>query len=164
MHKLHHHHHLAGVLTRFTLLALLVLLACATTAPQAQTVTDPTRPPASAMPSAAADPTERSGDAATRLLRPALPASAPAAPPQVQSIQRSATGATNALVDGRLVRVGERIGDQTIVAIDAHGVQLRGARGALQTLTLLSGVDKTPSLGRTEPAQALAAAPRKNPP
>ena len=142
---------------------LIALIACAavTTTPHAQTVTDPTRPPASAMVSTPADAADRSGDAAARLPRPAA---APASAPQLQSIQRSATGASNALVDGRRVRVGERIGDQTIVAIDTHGVQLRGTRGALQTLTLLSGVNKTPSVGSTEPAQALAAAPRKTTP
>ena len=144
--------------THCLMAALLVGMPAAA---HAQTVTDPTRPPASAAAAAAADPADRHADAAARLPRPAA---APASAPQLQSIQRPATGAASALVDGRLMRVGERIGDQTIVAIDTHGVQLRNARGALQTLTLLSGVNKTPSLGFTEPGQALAAAPRKNTP
>lgn len=140
---------------------LVALLVCACATAHAQPVTDPTRPPASAMASAPADPADRNVDAPAR---PPRAAAAPASAPQLQSIQRSATGAANALVDGRLVRVGERIGDQTIVAIDTHGVHLRGARGALQTLTLLTGVNKTPSLGSTEPTQAMAAAPRKTTP
>jgi len=156
----HQHHRLLAARLANLLTALLAFVA---TAPQAQTVTDPTRPPASAMVSAPAEPADRNanGDSAAR---PPRPAAVPASAPQLQSIQRTTSGPANALVDGRLVRVGERIGDQTIVAIDSHGVQLRGGRGALQTLSLLSGVNKTPSLGNTEPAQAVAAAPRKTTP
>lgn len=142
-------------------LHLAALLACAAATLNAQTVTDPTRPPASALVAAPADPADRNGDASARLPRPAA---VPASAPQLQSVQRPASGPANALVDGRLVRIGERIGDQTVVAIDTHGVRLRGPRGALQTLTLLSGVDKTPSLGSAEPTQAVAAAARKNAP
>lgn len=139
---------------------LVALLMCLPAASHAQVVTDPTRPPIGAHVSAA-DPADRSSVADARQPRPpAVPASAP----QLQSIQRPAKGAANALVDGRLVRVGDRIGDQTIVAIDAHGMQLRGTRGALQTMTLLGGVNKTPSLGSIDISQALAAGPRKNTP
>ena len=140
-------HHLA--------LALLAgLLTGLPAALPAQTVTDPTRPPISAP----AELAERSTEAAARVPRaPAAPASAP----QLQSIQLPRQGAPSALVDGRIVRVGERIGDQTVASIDAHGVLLRSARGPSLTLSLLTGVLKTPSLAAPEIAHTFAAGTRK---
>lgn len=130
------------------------LLACVPVFVHAQTVTDPTRPPASALP----EPAQRSTEAAARAPRaPATPASAP----QLQSIQLPRQGAPSALVDGRIVRIGERIGDQTVVSIDAQGVLLRGARGPSLTLSLLNGVLKTPTLAAPEIARTFAAGTRK---
>ena len=92
---------------------------------------DPTRP---AAPAAAAHPAARNG---------ATSAAAPAWP-QLQSVQVSAQGGSSALVDGRVVRVGERIGELTVAAIDAQGILLRGPRFE-QRLALLPGVAKTAS-------------------
>ena len=130
------------------------LLVCVPGVARAQTVTDPTRPPISAV----AEPAERSTEAAARTPRAAA---APASAPQLQSIQLPRQGAPSALVDGRIVRIGERIGDHTVASIDAHGVLLRSARGPSLTLSLLTGVLKTPSLAAPEIAHTFAAGTRK---
>jgi hypothetical protein len=79
---------------------------------------DPTRPPAAE----ARAPAVRAAAAA---------ASAPAAPPApvLQSIQLRRGGEGSALVDGRLLRIGDRLGDAVVTAIDVDGLTLRGARG-----------------------------------
>jgi MSHA biogenesis protein MshK len=81
---------------------------------------DPTRPPL-------AEPRP----ATVRAAAPAAAASAPAAPPApvLQSIQLRGGGEGSALVDGRLLRIGDRLGDATVTAIDVDGLTLRGARG-----------------------------------
>lgn len=95
---------------------------------------DPTRPAAFAEPAASSAAPRRSDTA---------PASAPAAP-QLQSVQLAANGGSSALLDGRLVRVGTRVGEFTVVAIDEQGLWLRGARQE-RRLSLLPGVAKFPS-------------------
>ena len=71
----------------------------------------------------------------------------------------SSEGSASALVDGRVMRVGDRVGEHTIVAIYGRGLTLRGARGNTHQMSLLSGVTKTPS--GTPPDTALAASVRK---
>ena len=116
----------------------------------AQPITDPTRPPPAA---ALASP--------VGAIAPARAASAvaPAAGPQLQALQLPTDGSASALVDGRVVRAGDRLGEHTIVAIDARGLTLRSARGSTQLMSLLSGVTKTPS--GAPPDTALAASTRK---
>jgi hypothetical protein len=46
-----------------------------------------------------------------------------------------------ALIDGKAVSVGDRLGEWTVMAIDTRGVTLRGAKGT-QRLTLLSATDQ----------------------
>ena len=119
-------------ITAFRASASAVLLcgtACA-----APPLPDPTRPAAFAEPAASSAAPRRSDTA---------PASAPAAP-QLQSVQLAANGGSSALVDGRLVRVGGRVGELTVVAIDEQGLWLRGARQE-QRLSLLPGVSKLAS-------------------
>jgi MSHA biogenesis protein MshK len=93
---------------------------------------DPTQPPGLVQPAAAAP--ARAGVAAE--LAPAWP--------QLQSVQVSAQGGSSALIDGRVVRIGERVGEMTLVAIDADGILLRGKRYE-QRLGLVPGIAKTPS-------------------
>ena len=111
----------------------------------AQSMVDPTRPPIGGAP------------AASRADAPAR--SAPAAPPslpQLQALQVPRDGAPSALVDGKLVHTGERIGEHTVVAIAADGVTLRSARGTTRVLTMFAGITKTPSVARATPPASAA--------
>lgn len=101
---------------------------------------DPTRPPSAvlAATAAAALPGGRP------LGEPTTPAPPPALP-VLQAVQLPARGLASALIDGRLVRVGDTVGErQTVSAIDAQGVNLRGPGGP-QRLSLLSGDAKQPA-------------------
>jgi MSHA biogenesis protein MshK len=91
-------------------LALPVLLLAATGA-AAQAVQDPTRPPA-------------------QLIRPTAGVALPSAP-QLQSILigRNAGGRRIAVIDGNLVRVGDRVGSARVVAIGAGAVELQRPGG-----------------------------------
>lgn len=136
-------------------LLLIILFAVAVSA-GAQGMVDPTRPPgmaAAALP-ARGDGTPRTAPAAT----------SPTAP-QLQAIQMPREGQASAIVDGRVVRAGERVGEHTVVAIDATGITLRAARGTTQVLPLLVGVTKTASGlapgAATDTSTALAAGTRK---
>jgi MSHA biogenesis protein MshK len=106
---------------------LLLLAAGATAAAPPAGLADPTRPPgAVAAPAAAAS---------------ATPPKATAAPPRLQSVQLGRTGEATALVDGRLLRVGDAIGEAKVVAIDLHGLQLQGPRGR-ERLWLLAALGR----------------------
>lgn len=103
-------------------LSLLLAASCASLAAHAQRLGDPMRPPAAT----AADAGETRGEAAARL----------------QSVLIS-RGRKVAVIDGRSVRLGERVGDATVVAISPSEVTLQ--RGAeRQTLKLLPGIEKKP--------------------
>lgn len=117
----------------------MALALLAHTSAMAQSLADPTRP---------AGANDRSAAAPARSAAP----TAPAAWPQLQSLQISAQGESSALVDGRVVRVGERIGEVTVVAIDAQGVLLRGARFE-QRIALSPGVAKTASAALPTPSR-----------
>ena len=113
-------------------LGVLLLCGAAThTASAAPPLPDPTRPAAFAEPAASSALPRRSDITAV---------AAPAAP-QLQSVQIATNGGSTALVDGRLVRVGGRVGELTVFAIDEQGLWLRGARQD-QRLSLLPGVAK----------------------
>ena len=154
-----HHSMLAALVALVALVAPLALAglpALAATPAQAQVpgpgpaLADPTRPGPLAAPAPA--PQRRSD--------PAAPAAAPAAPawPQLQSVQIAAQGGSTALVDGRVLRVGDRIGELSVAAIDAQGISLRGARFE-QRLALLPGVLKVASHQTPQaPGQAVAVA------
>jgi hypothetical protein len=109
----------------------------------AEPVPDPTRPMATML-GDAADPrsakTTRSGPPAA-----ATSASAVVAAPRLQSVRLASNpSASTALLDGRLVRLGDRIGEHSIAAIDRNGITLRGPRGE-QRLSLLLGITQTAS-------------------
>ena len=115
-----------------------------------QPVLDPTRPMAALL----GEPAEAGPAKAARGAAPA--ASAPlAAAPRLQSVQTSGSGAASALLDGRLVRVGDRVGEQSVVAIDRRGLTLRGPRGE-QRLSLLIGITQTASRSAAPVTDTLA--------
>ena len=127
-------------------------LALGTPLARGEPLADPTRPAGALLNDlAAARP-----DAAARAAKPASAvATTPTAAPRLQAVQIRAQGPASALLDGRVLRVGERVGEQTVVAIDAAGLTLRGPRGE-QRLSLISGVTQTASRTMPEPTQALA--------
>lgn len=130
----------------------LVGIVLGTPLAQSEPVADPTRPAGALLNDMAAV----RPDAAARAAKPASAVAAtPTAAPRLQAVQIRAQGPASALLDGRVLRVGERVGEQTVVAIDAAGLTLRGPRGE-QRLSLISGVTKTASRAMPEPTQALA--------
>lgn len=94
---------------------------------------DPTRPHAAAVPAVAGAPVRADSSAAPR------------AWPTLQSVQIPLHGDASAMVDGRIVRVGERIGDATLTAIDAQSIVLRTPRYT-QHIGLTPGIGKTVSV------------------
>jgi hypothetical protein len=109
---------------------------------------DPTRPPpgVGTTPATATLSMQRAGPLAAepvahvRSLRPA----APVVPPRVQGLQLHADatpGRATALIDGQLVRVGDRLGNATVQDIRADGVWLRLPRGGTQWLGLYAPVE-----------------------
>lgn len=109
---------------RTVLSLLLALLLPMMAAAQA----DPTRPPAALLAPAP-------GASAPHA---AAPASAPAPHvTRVQSVQVPHGGAASALVDDKLVFVGDRVGERSVTAIDGEGVLLRDARGRVSRLPLI---------------------------
>ena len=140
---------LAGLQLRAPSIArlLAVAAAVATTtlaaaAPSIAALPDPTRPPGlPAAVHAAAPPSARG------VVNPAptAAASAPAASalPQLQSLQLAHQGPATAVLDGQLVRAGDRIGERTVVAIDHQGLLLRHAvTQSTERLQLLGGAVK----------------------
>lgn len=116
---------------------------------------DPTRPQLPASRSAAAQPAPALGGGQhAPVAAMAAPASAAApAAPRLQSLHLPQQGPATALVDGQLLRVGDKLGPHTVTAIDAQGVSAQGPAGR-QRWTLL-GVEYL------DPAQARRAAARQ---
>jgi MSHA biogenesis protein MshK len=110
---------MAQALKPLCALALAMLCGMA----QAQALNDPTRPPA-----AISAPVANAGEA---------PPQAERAEPQLQSILVSLRpgGRRIAVIDGKIVRQGQRVGDAVLVAIGTTEVVLRRA-GKTQTLKL----------------------------
>ena len=133
-------------------LAALTPLAPAMPA-HAAPLADPTRPAASALAPAAPAPARTGASAAA-----SAPTTAAAVTPalRVQSVQVPREGRPSALVDGRLVMVGDRLGDREVVAIDTRGVQLRGPQGALRHLPLLDALPAGTPRGLPAPETRLA--------
>ncbi len=135
------------------------LLACGAPAgvlaepvPARVPVVDPLRPPSVTAPRALDTPARAGSTAAPRTW------------PTLQSVHLPARGGASAIVDGRLVRVGERIGEATLTAIDAHSIVLRTPRYT-QHIGLTPGIAKTASVASpiiaAQPAVALA--PKEQP-
>lgn len=93
---------------------------------------------AAAGPAGLADPTRPPGTVAAPVAAASrMPPKAAPAPPRLQSVQLGRGGDATALVDGRLLRVGDALGEAKLVAIDLQGVQLLGPQGS-QRLWLLA--------------------------
>lgn len=103
-------------------LILCGLLVFSSTGLQAETLPDPTRPPASLDAGSAA---------------PIVPSG-----PVVQVI-RTQNGKRSALISGQEVVAGSKFGEATVVRIDEDKVELRGPEGP-QTLKLFPDVEKRP--------------------
>ena len=123
------------------LLASLTATAPAAAGPLA----DPTRPPTPPVVASSGSPTP--GASAVR------PAAEPRAVPQLQSIQVPEQGPASAVIDGRLVQAGERIGGLVIAAIDAQGVLLRTPTGS-DRLWLIAAGAKQPAGSLTQTRSA----------
>ena len=95
---------------------------------------------AAAPPTGLADPTRPPGVVAAPMAAAAgtVPKTAPA-PPRLQSVQLGRAGESSALVNGRLLRVGDALGEAKVVAIDLQGLQLQGPRGS-ERLWLLAAL------------------------
>lgn len=97
---------------------------------------DPTRPPANLSTGGRSDAASMTpGGGASAAARPApgaSGASAQVARPRLTLIRLDAQGRGVALIDGRLLSVGDRVGDAVVASIDAQGVVLRGAKGWLR--------------------------------
>jgi hypothetical protein len=136
---------------------------------------DPTRPPPGlSAPSTGTAPAPRTATAgladpaaATRPLR--LAPTAVSVVPRLQGLHfpsDTPPGGATAMIDGRLFRTGDRLGDATVQEIRPDGVLLRLARGATQWIGLYALVE----LPTAEPLNATATAtaieqnaPRKEP-
>lgn len=96
---------------------------------------DPTRPPASwsATPATPARAPAAAAPASTPAPRPVAVQA-----PRLQSIHQPAGAPASVLIDGRLLRVGDRLGDATLQQIRGDGVMLRQARGDTRWLALLA--------------------------
>lgn len=101
-----------------------------TTFALAQALVDPTRPPSMA---AAGEP---NADSATTTTGPIL-----------QSVLISPRR-TEAIISGRTVKVGDRIGDARVIRIAENEVVLRSGAG-LQTLKIFPDIQKHQNAGRT---------------
>jgi hypothetical protein len=104
---------------------------------------DPTAPPPGMGASADGTP-----HAAMYAASGARSASAPVAQaPRLESLRYGGAQPATALVDGHMLRVGDRLGDAVVMAIDDQGLSLRSGKGAQRLLALAPGIHKTPSRG-----------------
>jgi hypothetical protein len=153
---------LHAVLSWLVFAALVALIAPSHAADK---LPDPTRPPGMA---AAMSPDASGARRPAAARAPAESASAPT----LQSLHLPRQGQPSALVDGRIVRPGDRLetpqGPRVVVAIDAQGLLLRPvgespkAARATQRLDLLAGIVRHPT---DTPASApRLAAHRSTPP
>jgi hypothetical protein len=132
--------------TRRPLRSLMLMLSITSAHAVAEPVSDPTRPMAGLF----ADGADVRLNKPARTGTPAPSASpasgaAAAAPARLQSVRlASHPSASTALLDGRLLHLGDAVGERTLVAIDRHGITLRGPGGELR-LSLLAGIRQTAS-------------------
>lgn len=116
------------------LAALVATLAgLAPAAPPAGPLADPTRPPAALQAALAAS---AAGIRLPRAEPAADAASAPAPLPVLQGVHLPNAGAPTAMLDGRLLKVGDTIGPRTVIGIDRQGVTLRGPGGTARVRLL----------------------------
>ena len=141
------HHSAAPLAARWVAAAAAAAAAIA----QAGPLADPTRPPAALatlQPQLLANSSSGVGAApALRSVAASAPTAAPATVPQsvsqsvLQSVQLPVHGTAVAMVDGRLVKVGDMVGRRMVLTIDSQGLVLRGDTG-VERLWLLAGSSK----------------------
>ena len=135
--------------TRWLTAPMLVMLSCGMAR---AALPDPTRPPPGmgsvASPGLVFGITSPSPPATPRVVAPAassVTVRAPMPPARVQALRHSPTdpspGSASALIDGRLFRVGDRLGEATVQEIRPDGVWLRLPRGGTQWLGLYAPVE-----------------------
>jgi hypothetical protein len=113
---------------------------------------DPTRPLVGGREDASATKSQEAAAIAAAL--PMEAASAPAAPPALQSLQVPRQGEATAIVDGQLLKVGGKLGSYEVTHIDAHGLMVRGPSG--RERWTLAGVEV---LDSRQPAASLKMGP-----
>lgn len=118
---------------------------------------DPTRPPNAVLRAMNAKHTGAMPAAPQGAAEAASGASAPTRPAKrearLTSVRVSANGYDNvALIDGRLVQAGGRVGDSTVVSIDDNGVVLRGPKGPQRLSLTPEGGKRWP--GMNSPAKS----------
>ncbi|MEX8517284.1 MAG: hypothetical protein AB3X44_02055 [Leptothrix sp. (in: b-proteobacteria)] len=140
--------------------------ASAQTRSTAALLADPTRPPTALVGSPRTGSAVETAGVATShggAAAAAHPVQRPIAPPQLQALQRPRDDSPpSALVDGRWLHIGDRLGDWTVQTIGADAVWLRHTRGTTQRLALLpamspSGTPSSPA-GAEEPLHLAATA------
>lgn len=110
---------------------------------------DPTRPPTTQTPAPPVVALPTGGDRAAGSAGDAASSEL-----VLQSLQLPRSGDATAIISGRLYRVGDRIGAETITRIDAHGVVLKGpsaTRGLTPYGVLALNIEPAP---RVRTAQA----------
>ena len=125
----------AACVARRPPLAVTGLLLVAAALAQAGPLADPTRPPPglAGVPMPGASRTARglaAGGPVTAARAAAATAPARALPAEVlQSVQLPVRGPAVAMVDGQLVKAGDKVGDRLVLSIDSQGLVLRGDAG-----------------------------------
>jgi len=117
-------------LTRYV---ALLLAACALPAAAQTTLADPTRPPAAFLSSDGSAPAALAVVPLSRLTSVKLP-------------QRRG-GAASAVIDGQLLRVGERLGEARLVRVSETEATLEGPDGR-ETLYLIPDINKKSAANR----------------
>ncbi|GEM_PF-2477467 len=124
-----------------------VALIAAMTVAHAQSLPDPTRPPASVDKPPAATDAAAAGEAAAAV--------------GFQTVVLRAGAKPTAVINGEVVMLGGRVGDATVIRISEDSVTLKSSTGK-ETLELIPGVKKTPATkpadeaGSKEPAKKKA--------
>lgn len=112
---------------------------------------DPTRPPPgiqAAQQSNRPTPPAASNTAPATELGIVARSNEPVAAPKplLQSLHRTQQGFASALINGQLVRIGDRVGDALVQDIRAQGVLLRYSHGATVWLTLFDPAPTAPTV------------------
>lgn len=127
-------------IVRQVLAKRVLALALACFAAGAMAGADPTAPPPGLM--AASDGSARAPARAASAAHAASAASASV--PRVESVRFGGERPATALIDGRMLAVGDHLGDAVVTSIDEQGVSLRSTKGAARWLALAPGIHKTP--------------------
>lgn len=106
-------------------------------------MSDPTRPPAFAMPAQPASTALRSS-AGTAVAKAAPAAEAKSAGSVLQAVQVPVRGIATAVVDGRMVQAGDTVDGHVVVSIDSQGLLLRHGRSNERMWLLVGNAKQAP--------------------